>query len=97
LSEAELARLRQSVTAAQWRLVPISTQVVRGYSEQHGDFIRELAQLSDKRIDVRTIQPTEIGGSRNMLRDVRASTDLLGFHSPTLSIDRARAYALFSG
>lgn len=97
VSEAELQRLRQAVAPAQWRLVPISSQTVRGFSEQHADFIRELERLSGNRINVRTIPPSEIGGSRNMLRDVRAGTDLLGFHSPTLSIERRRAYALLSG
>lgn len=98
LPQAELERLQQTVTPSRFRLVPISTQRVRGFSEQHADFAAELERLSGGRLTITAGSPDDIGGSTNILREAaRNQLDFIGWHSPVLSAGRRRAYWLFAG
>jgi serine/threonine protein kinase/TRAP-type mannitol/chloroaromatic compound transport system substrate-binding protein len=99
LSEADIARLRQSATSTQLRLAHtvFVGSPFRGYSEQPGTLAVELERLSGGKAKLVSLAGTDAVRDADIASEARSATDFAVWNSPTRGAARNSAYAVFAG
>jgi serine/threonine protein kinase/TRAP-type mannitol/chloroaromatic compound transport system substrate-binding protein len=98
LTQAEVDRIRRSVTPAEWQMaLGLFAGSTPGYSEQSSDFIAELERLSGGKLKTRVLTGNDAPRGNVILHQVNLDSRYIGWHSPSQSVARDRTYALLAG